>query len=153
MLPAGWFCYAGRMMSTITPTHQLRPIWLTIGWLLVALVVYLSLKSGWLPLDALGRDAMVHELSYDISHVLAYSTLMLWFLQLYPISRRPWIALGLLVLGATLEGLQGLTPDREPSVIDMMADTIGVGLGWLLGRTPLSRTLETIEITILRPRV
>jgi VanZ family protein len=140
----------GRMMSAITPTHKLRPVWLTIGWLLVALVVYLSLKSGWLPLDALGRDPVVHDLSYDVSHVLAYGTLMLWFLQLYPISRRPWIALGLLVLGAALEGLQGLTPDREPSIVDMLADTIGIGVGWLLGHTRLSRTLEILETRILR---
>lgn len=136
-------------MSAITPTHKLQPVWLTIGWLLVVLVVYLSLKPGWLPLDALGRDQTIHNVSYGISHVLAYGTLMLWFLQLYPIWRWPWIALGLFALGVGLEGLQGLTADREPGVSDAMANTIGIGFGWLLGRAGLSRTLETIERRIL----
>jgi glycopeptide antibiotics resistance protein len=70
---------------------------------------------------------------------------MLWFLNLYPVSRRPWIALGLFALGVGLEGFQGLTADREPGVVDAIANTIGIGLGWLLGRTGLSRALETIE--------
>jgi VanZ family protein len=141
------------MTSAIAPTHKLRAMWLAIGWLLVVLVIYLSLKSGWLPLDALGRDETVHQLSYGLSHVLAYGALMLWFLQLYPASRRPLIALGFLILAAALETLQGLTPDREPSVVDMVANTIGIGLGWLLGRTRLSRMLEMIETRILRLKI
>ncbi len=124
--------------------RALRPAWLTVGWLLVVLVVYLSLKPGWLPLDVLDRGEL-HRLSYGVAHVLAYGTLMLWFLQLYPVSRRPWIALALLALGVALEGLQGLMADREPSVVDAVANTIGIGLGWVLGRTGLSRTFETIE--------
>jgi VanZ family protein len=129
----------GRMTSEITPAHKLRSLWLGIGWLLVALVVYLSL------IDALARGGGVHRLSYGISHLLAYGVLMLWFLNLYPVSRRPWIALGLFALGVGLEGFQGLTADREPGVVDAIANTIGIGLGWLLGRTGLSRALETIE--------
>ena len=140
----------GRLTSEITPAHKLRSLWLGIGWLLVALVVYLSLKPGWLPLDALAREGAVHRLSYGISHLLAYGVLMLWFLNLYPVSRQPWIALGLFALGVGLEGFQGLTADREPGVLDAIANTIGIGLGWLLGRTGLSRTLEAIERRILR---
>ncbi len=34
--------------------------------------------------------------------------------------------------------------------MDAIANTIGIGLGWLLGRTGLSRTLEAIERRILR---
>jgi VanZ family protein len=125
-------------------------VWLAIGWLLVGLVVYLSLKPGWLPLDALAREGPVHRLSYGVAHVLAYGTLMLWFLQLYPVSRWRWIALGLFALGVGLEGLQGFTADREPGVADAAANTIGIGLGWLLGRTGLFKTLETIERRVLR---
>jgi hypothetical protein len=43
-----------------------------------------------------------------------------------------------------------LTADREPGVVDTIANTIGIGLGWLLGRTGLSRTLQIVERTILR---
>ena len=137
-------------MSAIAPTLKLRMLWLAVGWLLVGLVVYLSLKPGWLPLDAIAREGAIHRLSYGVSHVFAYATLMGWFLQLYPVSRWPWIALGLFALGIGLEGLQALTADREPGVMDAIANTIGIGLGWLLGRTGLSRTHEAIERRILR---
>jgi VanZ family protein len=138
------------MTRGLGPTHKLRMVWLTIGWLLVGLVVYLSLKPGWLPLDALAREGVMHRLSYGVSHAVAYGTLMFWFLQLYAASRWRWIALGLFALGVGLEGLQGLTADREPGVADAAANTIGIALGWLLGRTGLSKTFETIERRVLR---
>jgi VanZ family protein len=151
-LDDNWTSHAVSRRGAI-PVQKLRPVWLTIGWALIALVVYLSLKSGWLPLDALGGNESMHRFSYRVSHALAYGTLMLWFLQLYPVSRRPLIAIGFLLLGAALEGLQGLTPDRDPSVVDIVADTIGIGIGWLLGKTRLSRMLTRIETRILRLKI
>lgn len=130
--------------------RRLRKLWLAIGWLLVALVVYLSLKPGWLPLDALTNDELGHRFTYGISHVLAYGTLMLWFLQLYPVSRRPIIAICLIGLGGVLEALQGFTPDRDPDFLDLLADGAGVGLGWLLGKTMLGNALEILEKVFVR---
>ena len=131
-------------------THQLRKLWLSIGWLLVGLVIYLSLVSGPLPIDAIARDESTHRLIYGIAHVLAYGTLMLWFLQLYPVSQRIIIALGLIGLGILLEVLQGLTPDRMPGYLDILANTLGVFLGWLLGKTRLSGLLGALDKTLSR---
>ena len=138
-------------MNTRVPSlSRLRKLWLAIGWLLVALVVYLSLKPGWLPLDALTDDELGHRFTYGISHVLAYGTLMLWFLQLYPVSRRPIIAICLIGLGGVLEALQAFTPDRDPDFLDLLADGAGVGLGWLLGKTTLANALEILEKVFVR---
>lgn len=71
------------MTRSDAPTHKLRKLWLFIGWGLVAFVIYLSLVSGPLPIDAIAGDENTRRLLYGISHVLAYGTLMLWFLQLY----------------------------------------------------------------------
>lgn len=129
----------------VHPIFRLRKLWLTIGWLLVALVVYLSLAPGGLPLDALTDDEAGHRLTYGIAHVLAYGTLMLWFLQLYPVSRRPIIAVCLVGMGGMLEVLQAFTPDRDPDYSDVLANGASVVLGWLLGRTSLASTLGRRE--------
>ncbi len=128
------------MSAVAGPTHQLRKLWLSIGWLLIALVAYLSLISGPPTIDITGSDKVVH--------LLTYGTLMLWFLQLYPVSRRPFMALGFIAMGIVLEVLQGFTPDRDTDYLDVVANTIGVILGWLLGKTRLSKAFETVERTL-----
>ena len=106
-------------------------LWLTIAWLLVGSVVYLSLAPIAIELPAQGGD--------KYAHVAAYAVLMLWFMQIYESRRtRGMIALGLIVLGVGLEYLQGYTGYRSFEYADMVADIAGVALGWLAGppRTP-----------------
>jgi VanZ family protein len=136
-------------METV-PTYQLRKLWLSIGWLLVGLVVYLSLVSSPLPIDALARDNTTRILIHKIGHASAYCTLMLWFLQLYPVSQRMIIALSLISFGALLEGLQTLTPGHLPTLLDAVTNAVGVMLGWLLGKTRLSRSLEVLDKMLSR---
>ena len=121
-----------------------------MGWLLVVVVIYLSLTPGRLPLDALTDDEIMHRLTYGIGHVLAYGTLMLWFLQLYPVSQRPIIALCLVALGGLLEILQAFIPERDADYLDVLANGTGIVLGWVLGRTRLARTLGTLENALVR---
>jgi VanZ family protein len=101
-----------------------RRLWLALGWAGVALVIVLSLAP----------NPPVAGMAYEdkIGHVLAYCSLMFWFGQLYR-QRPPW-ALGFLALGAALEGLQGLVGYREMSRDDLIANTLGIGLGWLAAR-------------------
>ncbi len=133
------------MGAVAAPTHRLRKLWLSIGWLLVALVVYLSLSSDTL---VMANDVKANRLAYVALHLLVYGVLMLWFLQLYPASRRPIIALSLIAMGVLLEVLQGFTPDRSPGYTDAVANIVGVMLGWSLGKTRLSRALEAVDKTI-----
>jgi VanZ family protein len=133
------------MGAVAEPSYRLRKLWLLIGWLLVALVVYLSLAPDRLPIDALSNDDITRRILYKIGHALAYGTLMFWFLQLYPVSQRTIIALSLIGLGLLLEGLQALTPEHTPAFLDALVDALGVMFGWLLGKTPLSRSLEMLD--------
>lgn len=113
--------------------------WLTIGWLLVGLVVFLSLTSEPLtPID--------FQLSDKFAHLLAYFTLQFWFAQLYPQTRqRAYWFVVLLLLGVSIEGLQGLIPHRFMEWADLLANSLGLVLGWLLASTPLGFSLLWLE--------
>lgn len=105
-------------------TLNRRRLWLAIGWGLVALVIVLSL----LPASRL-PDAGLND---KLGHLLAYFALMAWFGQIH--GARPAPVLALLGLGAGLEVAQGLSGYRDMSGLDMLANTGGIALGWLLTR-------------------
>ncbi len=117
-------------------TLRYRTLWLTIGWGLVALVVFLLL----LP-DPPG----VIEGSDKLAHLLAYGVLMGWFVQLYPRGRHCHWGLAFIALGGVLELAQGLVGYREMEAYDLLADGVGVGLAWLAGATPFSGVLAALE--------
>ncbi len=123
-------------------THKLRQVWLFTGWLLVALVVYLSLIPALPSIDITAAD--------KVAHAFAYATLTLWFLQLYPADRRAMLVIGFIMMGIALEFLQGLTASRSFEYADIAANTGGVALGWLLAKTRLSNTLHVIEKQLIR---
>ena len=99
-------------------------VWLLLGWLLVLVVCFGSLLPGTVVPLRSGWD--------KVSHLIVYFTLMLWFSGMYPKSRYGWIALGLLLLGAGLEGLQRLGGYRSFEFQDIVANGAGLALGWWL---------------------
>lgn len=112
-----------------------RGIWTLLGWGLVAAIVVLSL----VPLDSAPMPGM----SDKVQHGLAYFTVMYWFSQLHP--HRGTVALASVGLGLGLEWLQGLTPYRQPSGLDMVANSAGVLVAWLVVRhtpSPLARLVQ-----------
>ena len=125
---------------------QFSHLWQAIGWLMVAVVVWLSLTpepphppTPWLAWD-------------KAQHALAYGLLMYWFRQAFqPHWRWP---LFLLLLGVTLEYLQGLGGVRTSDTNDMIANAIGVVLGLALSYTPLGRLLSRVDAIVgaKRPR-
>lgn len=84
-----------------------------------------------------------------LQHMIAYAALMAWFIQVYSRDRRPRLAGWLLTLGIAIEFLQWLTPYRSFDVLDMVADALGIGLGWALG-TALARAaiLSRVEAMV-----
>ena len=95
-----------------------------LGWALILSVCFGSLVPGtaiprWMPWDKL-------------SHLFAYLGLMVWFCGMYPRARYPWVAAGLLLLGVTLEALQQLSGYRSFELQDMIANGLGLVLGWWL---------------------
>jgi len=116
------------------------PAWQAIGFLLIALVFYLSLARETIEIPVASGD--------KAGHMLAYAVLMYWFAQLHP-ARRYRIALAFVAMGVAIEILQGLTDYRSFEIADMVADATGVGVGWLVAppRSPhLLRWLESHAI-------
>jgi VanZ family protein len=116
-----------------------RPLWLAIGWLLVAVVVALSLTPK-LPKVAAGIDH-----ADKIGHFLAYFALMSWFGFIYRPSAHAWIALLLVLLGVALEIVQYFTAYRWFSFADMVANALGVMAGFAFARTRFAGTLVLFE--------
>ena len=128
------------MFTKAEPYLKFRFLWLTIGYALVALVVYLSLTSS--PVDL--------ELSFPyedkIFHAFAYFTLMAWFSQIYHDRfQRNMIAVLFVFMGITLEYLQGFDPNRYFEFGDMVANSIGVALGFSIALTSAKNILLRIE--------
>jgi VanZ family protein len=119
---------------------KLRRIWLTLGGIWVATVVYLSLASH-------PPEPMRFSNADKLEHALAYSFLMLWFCQVYQQHRSRIIVAGLLVaLGIGLEYLQRMTTYRFFDYADMLANSAGVLLSLIfmkMGLGQIGIMLET----------
>ena len=126
-------------MSIAEPRH--RRVWLVLGWVMVVAVLVLSLIPLSVDLSE-GRD--------KVSHFVAYGSLMFWFGMLYPGWRKQAAAaLGFVAMGIAVEYLQRLTGYRSFDVADMVADAIGVALGWVMVQTPLRRALLWVEARLV----
>lgn len=92
---------------------------------MVAVIVWLSLTPA--------PPQLEFKLGDKLGHFLGYGTLMFWFGQLY---RRFWERLaygsGFIALGLALEALQGILGYRSYDVFDLLANTLGVLIGWAL---------------------
>ncbi len=100
---------------------QYRPLWLAIGWLLVAYVWYVCLIPNPPQID-------IGISFFDkIIHFTSYAAMMGWFMQLYPALRtRLLYAAGFIAMGISIEFLQGLGVSRMFEVADMLANGLGV---------------------------
>ena len=116
---------------------RLRNVALLIGWGMILTVIVLSLIPVEVDLSD-GGDKW--------SHLLAYGGLMFWFGGLFSDAiRQLQIALALIAMGVALEFLQRETGYRSFEVADMVANSIGVLLGWGLVRTPLGRLFSGLK--------
>jgi len=115
-----------------------RSLWQTIGALLVALVIYLSLTPDPITLPGANGDKG--------GHVLAYATLMFWFAQLdLRLRRRIAWATTFVAMGIALEFVQRAIGYRSFEVLDMLAGACGVAVGWLAAPPRLPNLLRVVE--------
>ncbi|MDX8378549.1 MAG: VanZ family protein [Gallionella sp.] len=114
-------------------------VWLTVGGVLVVVIIYVSLMHNPpAPLTFNNVDKLEHALSYAL--------LTLWFGQIYHLTRtRVLLMVSLVGLGVALEYVQGWSGYRNFDVMDMLADGVGVLLGWGLLYTPLGRMLAYVD--------
>jgi len=118
---------------------RFKNIWLLIGLLQVGAVVYLSLAR----IEVEGPDLKCID---KLFHIIAYTSLMLWF-GLCRLPQKTFLIVGfwLIILGVILELIQGTIAYRSMSSIDILANSIGITLGWLLAKTPVVSTLVYLE--------
>ena len=128
------------MFAKAVPDLKLRFLWLTIGYGLVASVVFLSLTSN--PVD------MEIGLPYEdkVFHAFAYFVLMVWFGQIYHDKfQRNMIAVVFVFMGITLEYLQSFDANRYSESADIIANITGIALGFSIVLTAAKNTLLNIE--------
>lgn len=117
-----------------------QKFWLLLGWILIFSVCYLSVTVS--PPDF----GMTFEYSDKLKHIFAYFVLMGWFAQIYKTTYgRLFYAAFFVLMGVTLEIIQGLGQARYFEYADMLANTIGVALAWLATQGSLKDILLTIE--------
>jgi VanZ family protein len=104
---------------------MIERLWKLGGWLGVALTLVFSLGPPALDESSGHTDKIVH--------LAGYAVLMFWWAQLVVV-RRWKLALAIILFGIAIEGLQGLTPTRQPDLFDILANSSGVLLGWLVAR-------------------
>ncbi len=120
-------------------TFSYAKVWLTLGWLLIVIIIFLSLWPK-------PPQPLEFEQSDKLSHVLAYMMLMLWFANIY-VQRSSQLQLSIIffVMGVCLEFLQGMTEYREFAYTDMLANGMGILLALYLAKTRLASCLLRID--------
>ncbi|HQS82407.1 MAG TPA: VanZ family protein [Thiobacillus sp.] len=104
---------------------MIEQTWRVLGWLGIALTLVVSLMPP--ALDTSGGHAD------KIVHLAGYAVLTFWWAQL--VTRQRWkLAIAVVLFGIIIELLQGLTPARQPDLLDALANSGGVMLGWLAAR-------------------
>ena len=100
-----------------------RPYGISLGWLLAATIIWLSVTPEPVQIDIEQGD--------KLGHFAAYGSLMFWFCLLYR-RRKVRIAYAVLwiAMGVGLEFVQGQLGYRTYDVGDMLANSIGVLIGW-----------------------
>ncbi len=126
------------------PLHYF-PLWLTVGWLLVAVVLQASLTSS--PIQTPGI-----EYGDKIGHFSAYFALVFWFCQLYKNRVHALLFMLFVSMGIVIEFIQGQTSYRSFEVADMLANSSGALLGWLVVRFYLAEMLLNIEARLLQKK-
>jgi VanZ family protein len=86
-----------------------------------------------------------------LTHFLVYAWIMLWFGFIYSPGKKYFLlGLSLILLGVTLELLQGAGGYRSMEVSDASLNALGVFAGGLLAHTRLSSALLWAERMIYR---
>ena len=100
-------------------------LWWACAWLGVLITLLVSLMPPPFNEGAAHTDKIVH--------LIGYAVLMYWWAQLI-VQRRWRLALAVVLFGIVIEGLQGLTPNRQTDALDALANSSGMLIGWLAAR-------------------
>jgi len=100
------------------------PIWRLAFGLCVLAVLVLALMPNDVPIPSTGWDKS--------NHLLAFSIMALLGVRAFP-GRTMAVLAGLLAYGVLIEVLQSFTPSRSADWHDVVADGVGLAVGWGTG--------------------
>jgi VanZ family protein len=113
-------------------------LWLVIGWVLIALAVFVCL----LPAASVPNTGVNDK----FEHSSVYAFLALWFAGIYPRSRYVVIGLGLFAMGVAIEWAQGaMHMGRQSDYRDVIANSVGIAAGLVLAALWLGGWAERID--------
>ena len=119
-------------------------LWKLLAWLLLLTVAIVTLMPPPPRLD-------LPLLSWaKAQHFIAYAVLAWSFLQAWEGRHTVFWILMLIVAGVLLEVLQGLMGVRIMETFDMLANSLGVLLGFVLWRTPAGQGFLFLEARLSR---
>jgi len=129
--------------SPISPELRYRPLWTALGWCIVAGILWLSLVQAPPQIDVDDGD--------KLGHFIGYGTLMFWFCELYA-TRRLRLAYGAawIAMGITVEYIQGQLGYRSYDWLDMVANTVGVLIGWSVAALTRAQLFGWLERAVRR---
>lgn len=112
-------------------------LWRLLGWALVAGIV----------IGSLGPDDPMQLMPFpdDVIHASSYALLMAWFAGMYARQRHGWIALIVLTLGLILEIIQSRLSYRSFDPFDLLANALGVTIGFVLSFWFLAGWCQRLE--------
>ena len=120
-------------------------LWLVLGWFFVAAATLASL----VPVQRLPLPPGLND---KFEHITGYALLTLWFTGIYPRSRYFLIAVCLFAMGVLIEFAQGsMHYGRQADVHDVIANTLGIGVGLMLATLWLGGWAQWIEGLARRP--
>ena len=113
------------MKSIVRSDLQFASRWFFAGLILMSMVMAVSLAPN--RVESL-------EITYvdKVMHMIAFMGLMVFFCGFVEVQLRWLLVLFLLACGGLIEVLQIPVPGRSAEAADLMADMVGIMLGWFL---------------------
>ena len=94
-------------------------------WLALTIIVFIGITI---------LSLLPPKSGMEINHFIAYATFAFCGLSAYRGSKIGRFLLFFVGYGLFLEWMQGFVPGREQSLLDALANTLGVGIGWTIFR-------------------
>ena len=111
-----------------------------MGYLYIVFIIIGSLMS------LNNFDPIPYEHGDKWIHFILYFVLVSWFIQIYQQWSSQFLVLVLsIVLGMTLEVLQGMTGYRSFDYYDALSNSMGAASAFMLIKTPYSRLLYQLD--------
>lgn len=133
-------------MQEINPCYRYHKLWIAIGYMLIMLVIYFSVIGNppqpSVEIYKIYRAANLTGYFDKGNHLAAYFVLMAWFAQIYHVKKQRIIyAVSFVSLGVFLEFFQSFELLRSLELADMLANSTGVLIAFLITKIPAFRMM------------